>query len=99
MNAWNGCVGNVKHVLAKMRRIIEYIRGVNGMGNVACSVFFVPKAFFNLAIKPAILELEANGLFYRRRKTAGVANTYFAIPARSFAPKNLPVSDLSLSRS
>ena len=61
--------------------------------------FFVPKAFFNLAIKPAILELEANGLFYRRRKTAGVANTYFTIPARSFAPKNLPVSDLSLSRS
>jgi hypothetical protein len=61
--------------------------------------FFVPKAFFNLAIKPAVLELEANGLCCRRRKTAGVANTYFTILARSFAPKSLPVSDLSLSRS
>lgn len=57
---------------------------------------FVAKAFFNLAIKPPVLELEANELFCRRRKTVGVANTYFAIPAGSFAPKSLPVIDLSL---
>jgi hypothetical protein len=39
MNARNGYIGYMKHVLTKMRRIIEYIRGVNGMGSVACWSF------------------------------------------------------------